>query len=658
MRARTVWQMSAGLVLAAIFGMAVDGTAACGPVQQAPVSQPFNTCPEHSCDSYAQPAGLAATCACVEYTSATSSTCEGTMTCAANAQPPTNFFVRVDVPSGSAYAAGTTSVILDPLTAVETSDQCPYQNPNHYCLDLPPLAVIHGSLLIPYGTTQAVGFNLGNGEGSTTTLPVTVAVTPLLKLPATTATIAASAAGVLVQPPIVSQISSTDSFEYPPMQPWVGPYGANGVGYFAPSGPGNYDITLLPVAPFDAYFPPASLGAVNVAANSFYDTTALAVDPPSSRATHVRSVAALDGLVAYLRNARGDRISTRVPLHGQDAVTGIPVQLETMLSPTGQQTVISGDFFVIAPADDTNPAGRATFTNTALSITTGGLGTEQTYPQLPTPVSVSGQVFATGTIPTAADVVLTSTGIDRVDQTAPDNTSLSYSASFTTDACGNYTVTLPPGTYSALVTPHLGGQTCGQTSTLAPAQTVTTLDVATSPAVQNGKSLALEDAIPLSGTCRVADGRALGGATVVLTPSTSLVANPGTVPAPRTFTVPTGVAGDFSVDVDPGVYDVSVQPAAGSNLPWLVTTRQTVTAPGFVLADQIIPAPVRWTYTVYQPNSSHQVIANALVTAYAVPTSAADAGAPGTGTGAAVPVAQGTTDLTGTVHLLFAGAPQ
>ena len=649
MPVRAVWPVGAGLAIAATLATVVDFTSACGTVQQAPAVQPFNTCPEHSCDSYEQPPGLAATCTCVEYTTATSSTCQGTMTCAANAQPPTNFFLRVDVPSGSVYAPGTTFLILEPLTAIEPSDQCPYENPNHFCLELPALSVIHGSLLVQSPTPQEVGFNLGNGDDATTTLPVTATVTQILKLPGAAAAVDASAAGVLLQPPLVSQISPPNG-EYPNAAPWVGPYGASGVGYFAPTGPGVYDITLLPVAPFDAYFPPMSLGLLTIEPGSFYNQTFASVDQASSRATNVRSVTALDGLVAYLRNAAGERISTRVPLHGQDAVKGVPVQLQT----SGQADITS-DFFVIAPADATNPGGRATFTNTALSITSGGLGTEQTYPQLPTPVSVAGQVFATGSIPTAADVVLTSTGIDRVDQPAPDDTSLSYSASFTTDVCGNYTVILPPGTYSALVTPHLGAQTCGQVSTIAPAQSVTTLDVATTPAVQNGKSLALDDAIPLSGTCHVADGRPLGGATVVLSPSTSLAASPEGVPPPRSFSVPTDQTGTFSVDVDPGLYDVSVQPAGGSNLPWVVTTRQPVTAPGFALADQIVPAPVRWTYTLFQPNSN-QVIANALVTAYAVPLSPTDAGT--TGRGAAVPIAQGTTDVTGTVHLLFAGSPQ
>jgi hypothetical protein len=644
-----------GVAVCALAGSV--GGAACATVPPEPsAAQPFNACPEHSCALYQAAANLASSCECVQYQPP--ATAKAAPTCAqqacVNSTEPTFFrFLTIQVSGGSFVDPGLTFVIADPqaniaqfATTARVTCKPPY--PNAECLTVPAASALHGSLRASYDTTQTVGFNLGNGPGSETTLPVGAIVTPLVG----TALLTAAQAGIgLVSPTVTQILAGTAEYNPESQDVGVGPYGAPALGYYAPVPVGTYDVTLQPGAPFDAFFPPVSLRTTVVAFNGFTPNE-LTVDPPSTRSTNVRSATALDGLVAYLRNANGDRISTRMPLHGQDAVAGIPLQLQT----SGQPTDLTGDFFVIAPDNELDPGGRATFTNTALSITTGGLGAEQTYPQLPPPVTVAGQVLTTGFVPAAANVYLTSTGIARVDQSALDNTSLSYATSFATDACGNYSVTLPPGTYSARIAPTQGAsaQSCGQPSSTAPAQTVTSLAVATTPAVQNGKSLQLQDAIPVTGTCRVADGRPLAAATVVLSASTSLAITPGTVPAPRTFTTITQSDGRFSADVDPGVYDVSIRPAAGSNLPWVVTTRQTVTGPSFAFADQVVPAPGVASYTFYAlPDVTP--LTDAVVTAYGMPASAGDGGV---GSVAAVPVATGITDIEGNVNLLFSSAPQ
>lgn len=664
-RSPCLWPVGGGLALSAGVLLAGSvGGAACAPVPPEPIAaQPINTCPEHACDLYQQPSQgtqspLAATCGCVEYEHPTTATIQ--KVCAAQStacvsSSSESVFLRVDVPAGSLFAPGLSFFIMDPLVnqaAFPAVTRVTCTNTIAPCLSLPEASALHGLLRASYDATQTVGFNLGNGPMSETTLPVTATVTPLFSFVTPPVYESPEVAGILLAPPLVSQITVTSNFlEYPGDATEPGPNGSVGVGFFAAVPVGMYALTLLPTAPFDAFFPPfAVTPPPTVAISNSFAFYELTIDPPAARATSVRSATALDGMVAYLRNAAGVRISTRVPLHGQDAATGIPLQLQT----SGQPANLAGDFFIIAPENELDPGGRATFTNTALSITTGGLGTEQTYPQLPPPVTVAGQVLATGLVPTAANVFLTSTGIDRVDQSAPDNTSLSYVTSFATDACGKYSVMLPPGTYSARIAPvqGKGAQTCGLRSSIAPAQTVTSLAVATTPTEQNGKSLQLDDAISVTGTCKVADGRPLALATVVLSASTSLAIDPGTIPAPRTFTAVTATDGSFSVPVDPGVYDVSVQPAAGSNLPWVVTRRQTVLAPSFALADQVVPAPIVRPYSIYAPQPEVIPVVNAVVTAYVLPVSAVDGGAPGL---AAVPVAQAITDQSGTVNLLLSG---
>jgi hypothetical protein len=89
-------------------------------------------------------------------------------------------------------------------------------------------------------------------------------------------------------------------------------------------------------------------------------------------------------------------------------------------------------------------------------------------------------------------------------------------------------------------------------------------------------------------------------ATVELTPAVAL---PGSAPpawqVPRPVIVTTDATGSFSAKVDDGTYDVTVKPALGSNLPWIVSTAYPVSSSTSVtLPSCTVPAPVLESFTL------------------------------------------------------------
>ena len=61
---------------------------------------------------------------------------------------------------------------------------------------------------------------------------------------------------------------------------------------------------------------------------------------------------------------------------------------------------------------------------------------------------------------------------------------------------------------------------------------------------------------------------------------------------PRASSSLTDEAGTFILAADPGVFDISVRPPVGSNLPWLVRPNVSVPVPNNGLGVLTIPAPV------------------------------------------------------------------
>jgi hypothetical protein len=270
-------------------------------------------------------------------------------------------------------------------------------------------------------------------------------------------------------------------------------------------------------------------------------------------------------------------------------------------------------------------------------------------------VTVSGALVGADGTPVAGSLVIDSTsgaggGIVTTDANDPSQPFMHYSTSAQTDAAGNYSVVLPPGTYDVFIAPAPG-------SNLS-ATTIPSLEVApalgSGPPVAAGKDLVLSQPGTMTGRAIVADGRLLVGATVQALPAASLA--PTTDPRrwPRPATTTTDATGAFSLALDQGLYDVVVQPADGTGLPWVTLSSQTVFAgenTNLLFGAPItVPAPMVQPLLLYDP--SNNPIVRGVVRAYAATATSKNptAGAPAP----MIEIGNWLTDINGNVTMLLA----
>jgi len=219
------------------------------------------------------------------------------------------------------------------------------------------------------------------------------------------------------------------------------------------------------------------------------------------------------------------------------------------------------------------------------------------------PVKVAGTVKAPDGTPTIATILFQSQVGGLVIEGSPAGTSgdLSFETTVTTDTHGHYETTMPPGAYTAIITP--------QTMTLG--KVVRSFTAGTGSA-----DLAVQAPQDVSGTCVVADGRALALAEVDLTPSLNLMDQSADT-RPRPVQTMTDTKGRFSVAADQGTYDITVKPAPGSRLPWIVLPTYSLGAgQNLLLTPDIcnVPAPVLESVTLEDFGSA--VVPGAVVRAY------------------------------------------
>jgi hypothetical protein len=288
---------------------------------------------------------------------------------------------------------------------------------------------------------------------------------------------------------------------------------------------------------------------------------------------------------------------------------------------------------------------------------TTALATEP-FPSLPPPVTVSGTVVGPDLVPVAASLVIDSTpfnvgsgtgGIRTTNPTDRSRRSMHYSTSAQTDASGAYSVTLPPGTYDAYVVPAPGSN-LGATSV--------TIDVspplASEPPIATGRDVMLAAPGTLTGIARVADGRALEGATVEAVPAASLAPTVDPRRWPRAGRARTDATGTFTMALDPGLYDVIVEPAGGTGLPWVTLSGQQVTAGQATTLQQgkpvLVPAPQVFDLVLH--DAGDNAIVHAVVRAYATAAGSTNptAGAPAP----VIEIGSWLTDTTGHFTMLVA----
>jgi hypothetical protein len=261
--------------------------------------------------------------------------------------------------------------------------------------------------------------------------------------------------------------------------------------------------------------------------------------------------------------------------------------------------------------------------------------------------------------PVTAQIALESQSIVGLDDRGRA-TDLLYLDTLATSADASFERTLPPGTYTAIVTPDpMSGF----------AKTIVDLVVDTpskaGDVVQQGKNLTLARQVVLRGTCVTTDGRKVADAEIEAHAAASLryAVNPTdrdpAMPArrwPRTIRTPTNAAGGFVLPVDQGTtYDLVARPATGTRFPWTVVRniQTSTTDPSGIIDLPPIAVPVPTIVDLTLHDAGDNVIPRALVRAFVTEPSPDPSKPP-----VALEIGRAETDDSGRFQLFLDGTRQ
>ena len=602
---------------------------ACGPVAGAPPSPaPINACPDHPCEAYRPftPGGADAQCSAGS--------------CEVNAK--IDYTLVVSLPDTSFYGPGLSFAIPFASLFQGATDKCPARS----CAQLPRVAAASGY----YQPTRSVQDppdaspgGVGYFVGQNVVLPVHASYVPLASLGGGLPT-DATTFGL----PLATTVGDV-TFALGGIP---GPGGGPSAGFYAVLPPGLYERRIMPDPPFDAAFPP-DVSIVTLAPGVSFDRDILNALDKVGQAT-IPSVTlsrddggSLDGWSAYLRDQSSLRRLSAIANVGPGNAIGAGsyhVFLFTNHHPpavAGVANPLIGTELVVVPPRDVD--AMPTLVTPALA----GVLEQAAYPTIPAPASVRGSVTSTvDSVPLAADIVFTSTKIYLTTSSPSFTTNLTYTTRVSTDVPATqgdatptdarYAVRLPRGEYDVVVSPR--------DPAFAKKAFQLIVDVENDP--QDGKNLEVDRKRVLAGTALVTDGRPLASAEIEASPAASLL--DGSTPAshwPRAATTTADLAGNFSLALDPGTYDITVRPAPGSRLPWVVSASRVVGASDARLDPIEIPAPIPAGLLLVDP-STNPVI-GAIVRVFAVPT----------GGTAFVEIGRAMTDAAGHYDMPLAGAP-
>ena len=611
---------------------------ACEPISSAPPPiAPYNTCPAHPCSAYApyQTGIVPAQCDPTRGACLVPANLAYTLVVAL---PETSFFAP-----GRSIAVSSTS-LFSGADAICPRLADPANGLPFPCARLPDIGNVTGIYVVEAAqtdTTLGVGFNLGNGSNQTV-LPVDVTYRPLWPAPTDGTLTDPVSIGLPLLPTLAQYI----------VGPYVlpGPDNSPAMQFQAALPQGTYERTVAPQAPFDTAFPP-DVATVTVTSGTTDQPDLMNLDTTSPSGGRGQfpmfnicreDGQLMDGATVFLRDQTTLRtVSSVTTLGSANVGTASPGTLCT--NPAVTYTVhLFTNHHPPAPANDALDNTELVVVPSAAAQPTmviprlGLDSLEQQYPAIPAPVQVSGTVTSTdGTTPLSAGVTLTSTKIFTADSKM-FSTNLVYGASFQSGQDGSFSVSLPPGDYSVIVTPDAVG--FAKTLISAP------LEVNATFPQQAGKSLAVEQKRVVTGSAQVSDGRPLAGAEVDALAAAGQLATTPAAALPRQATTVTDANGNFTLLLDGGQYDIVVRPANGSRLPWVVSPSRQVGETGVVLSALSVPAPIDASLVLMDPASNR--IPYALVRAFA------QAGT------AYVEIGRAYTDQNGAFEMYLAGAPQ
>jgi hypothetical protein len=558
-----------------------------------------------------------------------------------------DFTLIVSLPDSSSYAQGMT-VPIQSFEEYSNASPCIASTPRlseSTCIVIPTIVDSRGVLEVEAQVVDHVdaGAYIDTSVGSDWILPAHVQYVPLWPMtePSTTdpapTRVEAASVGLPLYPVSVSSSVPTNGY---------GPRGLPALEWQGPLAPTTYELDAFPdnqafpVFTAPSFVPPLE-STLSELPMSSVDSTAQA--PNARTFTVTRPDGSLSGFTVYLRDATTLRRVSSLATLTTDAPG--PITLATFNEPlAGGPHKLE---VIVAP-----PEGSP-IPYLADPVLLDHLGPTEPFPALPPTVTVSGTVVTPDLTPVQATLVIDSVaatgavgGINTVNLADPAQPYMHYSTSAATDASGAYTVTLPPGTYDVFVTPAFGTSAGAGSVPLIVAS-----PLGSEPPVAMGKDLQVPAFGILSGVAKLADGRPLIGATVQAQAAVSLAASVDPRRWPRTWTTTTDSNGVFAMSVDPGTYDVVVQPANGTGFPWTTVSSQVVEEAASVVISTVVPPPILIDLILQDPVYL-QPLSQALVRAFA-PASSAKSATPG----APLPmieIGHWTTDVNGHVAMLIA----
>jgi hypothetical protein len=578
---------------------------ACEPLPPTPEpAAPRNECPKYACDAYLQP-GVAPSCragACVV------------------GSPVANLLLVVGLPTYSASGPGQTVLLSvnGPVAVAKGCAAIPDCSPSTQatCALKEWATDVDGYAVAQSASNDQARWYLGN-PASATTLPVSATFRPLLG----PGLVDAIDLGLPMQTSLaVPLLDPIDNRGSPP-----GPNATTPFLFEASMPHGCYLRTLQPYAPLSTAFPPEikvwppdDIGPQYPITG--FDSTREEV-LPSGQATSpvpifdIARAEGLDGWTAYLRNIQNRRVYSNVASLAGSLAKNVTL-LTNHKSDGVSADALSGLALVLAP-----PAGAALPTEVLAPSGLAGaqeLPAEETYPSLPTPVTISGRLVTTEGAAVPADIVFTATDItDRTGTRFPPNFEFVAHASTTiVRGVSTYSVLLPRGHYQIAVRPTDDSSAV----TVVPRAVGQEDDVATEQDIE------VQALARVTGIASVTDGRRLAEGLVEASSIACATSAPSSGPAadpsclPREAQTLTAADGTFALDLDPGTYQLRVSPAQGSHLPWVTQTIAVESAP-MELPPIAVPAPVDLGLTLIDsaplgPNP----VSNALVRVFTQPS--------------------------------------
>ncbi len=333
--------------------------------------------------------------------------------------------------------------------------------------------------------------------------------------------------------------------------------------------PGNYDLYLRPVISNpDCQLPPALLKNVDIS-NPQVSVLVNSKSLPKTLTGSFDTTGLSDWTVELLEDTNGRTISTRVNPTGE---VGQPAEFtlqywDDQVGKEGVDVVIR-----LTPPDQAKAAGMPVMFWPLASVDLDADGfVELKVDSLLSATAVTGTgsvISGSSKQGVPATIYIQATTIYSFSGF------VSYKNTVSSDAAGDFVVTLLPGIYRMVAVPSIGADL---------AITETNWEIPKGDEeFGNGRTISVDPKSSLTGVAITPQGEPAYAIPTLLAPATAEAETylhgvlTATDVEPTSATTVTSGSGSFALPVDPGMFDMSLRPPLSSQLPWWVRRGVTI----------------------------------------------------------------------------------